>query len=91
MPSWKPDTGVRSFIYCPRNFRPRNFRDDGTRKVVLIGPREGGLKIICSQTEVMVITPASPLGQELIGKLSGDSIEIATGANRKEYEIVEVR
>ena len=64
---------------------------DGARKVVFIGPVEGGLKITGCETEIMVITPGSPLGRELIGKHSGDSIEIAIGPNRMEYEIVEVR
>lgn len=65
--------------------------EDGARKVVFIGPAEGGLRITGCETEIMVITPGSPLGRELIGRLSGDTIELVTGTNRMEYEIVEVR
>lgn len=63
---------------------------DGTRKVLFIGPLEGGLKFTNSRIEMMVITPASPLGRELIGKSCGDSVVIAAGSSRMEYEIVEV-
>ena len=64
--------------------------DDGTSKVVFIGPREGGLKIAYGRTEIMVITPASPLGRELLGKYLGDTVEITTGSSRIGYEIVAV-
>lgn len=64
--------------------------EDGARKVIFIGPAEGGLKIMADRTEIMVITPASPLGRELIGKSAGDTVEVATGSGRLEYEIVEV-
>ena len=64
---------------------------DGAEKVVFIGPREGGLKITYHKTEIMVITPASPLGKELLGKSLGDTVEIEAGTSRIEYEIVAVR
>lgn len=64
--------------------------DDGTQKVVFIGPLEGGLRIADNQTEIMVITPASPLGRGLTGKNIGDSIEIEVGPNRIGYEIVDI-
>ena len=64
--------------------------DDGTRKTVFIGPREGGLKITVGQTEIMVITPASPLGRELLGKMLGDTAEIGAGSGQCVYEIVAI-
>ena len=63
---------------------------DGARKVVFIGPVEGGLKITNCRTEIMVITPASPLGRELLGKSLGDTVEVEAGTSRIEYEIVAV-
>lgn len=60
-------------------------------KTVFIGPAEGGLKIEHKGEEIVVITPASPMGRELLGKRAGDAIEIETGTSRMEYEIVEVR
>lgn len=64
---------------------------DGATRRVFIGPAEGGLKIGPAGNEIVVITPGSPLGRELIGKSHGDSVEIETGASRMEYEIVDVR
>lgn len=64
--------------------------EDGTRKTLFIGPAAGGLRIAHHQAEIMVITPASPLGRELIGKGPGDSVEIKTGPNRTEYVIAEI-
>lgn len=64
---------------------------DGTRKQVFIGPREGGLKIMDHQTEIMVITPVSPLGRELLGKSLGETVDIAAGSGTITYEIVTVR
>ncbi|GAM09429.1 transcription elongation factor GreA [Geobacter sp. OR-1] len=60
--------------------------EDGTTKVIFIGPTEGGLKVDVAGTEVVVITPASPLGRELIGKSVGDTVEMTTAC----YEIVAV-
>ena len=40
--------------------------------------------------QIVVITPGSPMGRELIGKSVGDSVEIETEPSRTEYEIVEV-
>jgi transcription elongation GreA/GreB family factor len=64
--------------------------DDGSRKTVFIGPLEGGLRIVLNEGEVMVITPSSPLGQELLGKGLGDTAELSAGGKKIEYEIVEL-
>lgn len=65
---------------------------EGTIRTVFIGPLEGGMKIIdkLNGTEIVVITPASPLGRDLIGKRAGDSVRIGIGRERNEFEIVEV-
>jgi transcription elongation GreA/GreB family factor len=60
--------------------------EDGETKTVFIGPAEGGLKVTLADEEIMVITPASPLGVELIGKSTGDTVNIG----KREFEIVEV-
>lgn len=56
---------------------------------VFIAPAAGGLEVKFGAIKVMVITPASPLGKQLIGKRCGDLVELATNAFR-EYEIIEV-
>lgn len=62
--------------------------EDGTTRLVFVGPLEGGLKITVGRTEVVVITPGSPLGSELIGKTIGDTVEMGAGTNRAIYEII---
>jgi transcription elongation GreA/GreB family factor len=61
--------------------------ENGDLKRIFIGPVEGGLRIATETGDVMVITPASPLGQALIGKSTGDSVEIRTGGADIEYRI----
>jgi transcription elongation GreA/GreB family factor len=39
-----------------------------------VGPRAGGLEITFGGHEVLVITPQSPLGRELVGKRTGDTV-----------------
>ena len=53
-----------------------------------IGPLEGGMKVVDHLTEIMVITPASRLGKELIGKTVGDMVRIGAGSSCEEFEII---
>jgi transcription elongation GreA/GreB family factor len=63
---------------------------NGSPRTVFIGPLEGGLKIPYEQQEIVVITPASPLGRKLCGKLTGETVTAGIGKDRTELEIVEV-
>jgi len=63
---------------------------DGTTTLLFIGPTEGGLKIAVQGKDVVVITPGSPMGKELLGRVVGDSVDIEAGSSRREYEIAEV-
>lgn len=60
--------------------------EDGAIKHFFIGPQEGGLKLQLDEEEIMVITPGSPLGSDLIGKTVGDEVTLGSTP----YEIVEV-
>jgi len=60
--------------------------NDGTVKTVFIGPQEGGLKLQLDGEEILVITAGSPLGNELIGKSTGDEVRIG----KTDYQITEV-
>lgn len=44
----------------------------GQRSWYFIGPRGGGLELQIDGIDVLVLTPHSPLGRELLGKRSGD-------------------
>jgi len=64
--------------------------ETGSIRKLFIGPAEGGLKIGHPGEEIVVITPGSPMGRELLGRSAGDTVVIEAGANSVEYEIVEV-
>jgi hypothetical protein len=61
----------------------------GASRLVFLGPAAGGLCLTFEEQEVMVITPASPLGRGLLGRRSGDLVTIKTDSVR-EYEIITV-
>lgn len=63
---------------------------DSERSFYFIGPRAGGTEILHQKKEVMVITPQSPLGQQLVGKKQGDGLQMQIGATRNEYRVVSV-
>ncbi len=63
--------------------------DEGQDRHVFIAPAAGGLEVEIAAVRVMVITPVSPLGRELIGKHCGDRVDLVTDSVR-EYEIVAV-
>jgi transcription elongation GreA/GreB family factor len=46
----------------------------GKRSWYFVGPRSGGLEVRIDETEVLVVTPQSPLGRELMGKQVGDTV-----------------
>lgn len=60
----------------------RKFRD-----LYFIGPRNGGVVVRVDGTEVMVITPQSPLGHAMLGHRTGDTIRLEGG---REATIVSV-
>ena len=48
-----------------------------------LGPFAGGTEVMCEGQEVVVITPASALGQRLIGRREGDAIALRPGVSAK--------
>jgi hypothetical protein len=55
-----------------------------------IGPCSGGTEVTQDKKEVLVITPQSPLGQQLVGKKQGDKLQIEIAGSRSEYRVVSV-
>lgn len=53
-----------------------------------LGPLAGGTEIVHEGNEIVIITPASPLGQKLIGKRAGEVIALRPGALAKVYAII---
>ncbi|ALC15025.1 GreA/GreB family elongation factor [Desulfuromonas soudanensis] len=64
--------------------------EDGRFRTVLIGPEAGGLKVFDGNREIIVITPSSPLGQELLGRIEGDQVTTGVGDTMRDYEIIAV-
>jgi transcription elongation GreA/GreB family factor len=63
--------------------------NDGERSLFFIGPKSGGLEIIVQKQEITVITPQSPLGQNLEGRKTGDRWKAQAGL-RADFHIVSV-
>ena len=63
---------------------------DGARSTYFIGPKNGGLEIKHRRKEIMVITPQSPLGQNLVGRKAGQCWATKLGGSTVKYHIVSV-
>lgn len=64
--------------------------DDGSCRLVFLGPDAGGLKLSDGKEECIVITSESPLGRALLGKSCDDEIKIGSGAESKTFTIIDV-
>ena len=63
---------------------------DGERAHYFIGPSAGGIEIKTRGTEVLVITPQSPLGSQLKGAKQGAKIKINLAGRKQAIEILKV-
>jgi transcription elongation GreA/GreB family factor len=62
----------------------------GERTFYFIGPRAGGTEIEQDQSTILVITPQSPLGTQLMGARESDSLQIEIGGVRNNYRVISV-
>jgi Transcription elongation factor, GreA/GreB, C-term len=60
------------------------------RSSYFIGPRAGGTEIEADGQPVLVITPQSPLGRQLMGRKQGDALQLDLGGKRSEYRVASV-
>ena len=83
-----------------RNFGPKDpidltalveLESDGERIFYFLGPTSGGLEFTHDGKQMLVITPQSPLGQNLIGRKKGDKVKMKIGGLPVEYRVVSVR
>ena len=56
-----------------------------------LGPRAGGMEIEVDGTKILVLTPQSPLGRQLLGKRVGDIISAPGRGPAASQRIVSVR
>lgn len=62
-----------------------------SRALYFLGPKSGGIEVQLAGKEILVITPESPLGRQLIGKKVGDRAALQTRGPAQEFRIVSVR
>ena len=55
-----------------------------------IGPRAGGTEVVHDKKEILVITPQSPLGEQLLGKKQGDHLQLTLGGAKQTAKILSV-
>ena len=64
---------------------------DGEARLFLFVRRAGGLRVRVGELEVQVLSPSSPVGGALVGRLEGEEIELRVGGSLREYYIDRVR
>lgn len=62
----------------------------GEQRTYFVGPRAGGLEVDWEKRTVMVVTPASPLGRQLMGRLPGDKIQLPSRTGTSDLRILSV-
>jgi len=54
-------------------------------------PSAGGTEVAHNGDDVLVITPESPLGQQLVGKKKGDRFQLEIAGTRSEYRVAAIQ
>jgi len=62
----------------------------GETSYYFLGPRAGGTEILHDKKEILVITPQSPLGEQLLGKKVGDRPQLRLGGTAQTATILQV-
>ena len=62
----------------------------GEQAFYLLGPRAGGTEILHDKKEILVITPQSPLGEQLVGKKAGDNLKLKFGGELRAAKVLKV-
>lgn len=78
---FKPDEAIRSTALFQLDM-------NGKEKWFLYMNLGGGVSVQVGGESIQVITPASPLGESLLGLKVGDLAVVESGKDRKEYEVL---
>lgn len=78
-----PDTPIASTAVV-------ELESDDKRYFYLMMPQGGGLNTSFDGKNIQVVTPLAPIGQALMGKRVGDSIEVFVQKVSRDYDIVTV-
>jgi len=63
---------------------------NGGLSSLLLGPRAGGLEVEHEGVRIMVVTPASPLGRQLLGRKVGETVDAMENRVSRTLRIVAV-
>ena len=63
---------------------------DGAEKYFFISPCAGGLTVEVDEKTVYLVTSSSPVGKVLLGKLTGDEVELLQNGKQTAYEITSI-
>jgi hypothetical protein len=63
---------------------------NGVHMLYFLGPKAGGMEINHRGSEILVITGESPLGQQLVGKKTGDCLQLLTRSPSQKLRVVSV-
>ena len=81
---------VREFgpedVICPASLV--ELETNGVRAFYFIAPQGGGLITRVEGKPVQVLTPNSPIGEAVMGKKVGDTVEVAMKNHVRQYKIV---
>jgi transcription elongation GreA/GreB family factor len=61
------------------------------KTLYLIAPQGGGMRISIEGKSILTITPHSPVGEELVGRRVGDTIEVEAQGVMREFLITAVQ
>ena len=62
----------------------------GETSYYFLGPRAGGTEVVHEKNEILVITPQSPLGEQLAGKKVGQAVQLKLGKEVRLAKIIAV-
>ena len=63
---------------------------NGETAAYFIGPKAGGTEVLHDKREVLVITPQSPLGEQILGRKQGDVLKLKIGNTQNQCRVTMV-
>lgn len=63
---------------------------NGEKAAYFVGPRAGGTEILHDKREILVITPQSPLGEQIMGRKQGDHLKLKLGPAQSQCRVMKV-
>lgn len=63
---------------------------DGEKTAYFIGPRAGGTEVLHEKQEILVITPQSPLGEQLLGRKQGEVLKLKFAGAQNQCRVTTV-